>query len=240
MDPPGEDTMATPFDTKSRVAAAQYVRPASDPQLSFIRTLLAERDWKSVEDAEFVARTAIVSVALRWIDSRDLDEIPESAKAILAGKGTDGEMINAILIAAQQEPLAISEASDLIGRLKTVDRDPAVSTEREDGFYMLGDTIVKLYHTVHGANKQVGAKFVGVITEKVDAADSPTGKMRPAEIEWEYGGMALARNPRLVRMTPDQAAEFGQVYGRCGRCASPLTKQESIERGLGPVCASKA
>jgi hypothetical protein len=30
-----------------------------------------------------------------------------------------------------------------------------------------------------------------------------------------------------------------QVYhlGRCGRCGRPLTTPESIERGLGPVCA---
>jgi hypothetical protein len=39
------------------------------------------------------------------------------------------------------------------------------------------------------------------------------------------------------RMTLEQAAEFGKLYGVCIRCGRDLTDEESIARGIGPVCA---
>jgi hypothetical protein len=44
------------------------------------------------------------------------------------------------------------------------------------------------------------------------------------------------------RLTAGRVPETCDVYheGRCGRCARRLTTLESIERGLGPECASRA
>lgn len=60
----------------------------------------------------------------------------------------------------------------------------------------------------------------------------------------DYGIFETAKGAmRLIaaqdRMTAEQAAEYGKLYGRCVRCQAPLTDEESIERGMGPVCAGK-
>jgi hypothetical protein len=43
---------------------------------------------------------------------------------------------------------------------------------------------------------------------------------------------------------PKAPNHWGQVemyhMGACGRCGRPLTDPESIQRGLGPICASKS
>jgi len=41
------------------------------------------------------------------------------------------------------------------------------------------------------------------------------------------------------RMTVDEAARYGRLYGRCMVCGRTLTDEGSIERGIGPICASK-
>ena len=41
------------------------------------------------------------------------------------------------------------------------------------------------------------------------------------------------------RMTVDEAAAYGRLYGRCMVCGRSLTDEGSIERGIGPICASK-
>lgn len=55
---------------------------------------------------------------------------------------------------------------------------------------------------------------------------------------WEYVGRSVF--PLLKRegerLTVEQAAEFGALYGRCVRCGRVLTAETSIERMLGPVC----
>jgi len=40
-------------------------------------------------------------------------------------------------------------------------------------------------------------------------------------------------------MTVDEAARYGRLYGRCMVCGRTLTDEGSIERGIGPICASK-
>ena len=50
-------------------------------------------------------------------------------------------------------------------------------------------------------------------------------------IEWTVRQLAAGRLPPTV--------EFWHE-GRCGACGRALTVPESIERGLGPVCAAKA
>lgn len=37
----------------------------------------------------------------------------------------------------------------------------------------------------------------------------------------------------------DLAAEFGKEFGQCSCCGAMLTNPESIERGIGPICAEK-
>jgi hypothetical protein len=41
------------------------------------------------------------------------------------------------------------------------------------------------------------------------------------------------------RATLEQLEEFGKAFGVCGECGRTLTNPESIERGIGPICAGK-
>lgn len=39
------------------------------------------------------------------------------------------------------------------------------------------------------------------------------------------------------KVTADEAAKFGALYGLCMACGRDLTDENSIARGIGPVCA---
>lgn len=57
---------------------------------------------------------------------------------------------------------------------------------------------------------------------------------------WEYVGRGpLSDLSEETRLDPETAAEFGIRTGVCGICGRGLEKKESIERGIGPVCAAK-
>lgn len=40
-------------------------------------------------------------------------------------------------------------------------------------------------------------------------------------------------------MSADDAKQYGDLYGRCFKCGAELTDEDSIARGMGPVCAAK-
>lgn len=74
------------------------------------------------------------------------------------------------------------------------------------------------------------------------AGTNEYGKLlRHEEGEWVYtpGLVGQIRRGGWERLTKDRAAELGRLYGRCVACGATLTDEESIERGMGPICASK-
>jgi hypothetical protein len=61
----------------------------------------------------------------------------------------------------------------------------------------------------------------------------------PETGRFEYAKGAIYRLDGATPMTLREAAEFGRVTGRCIVCGRELTKVESIEAGIGPVCARR-
>lgn len=57
---------------------------------------------------------------------------------------------------------------------------------------------------------------------------------------WTYvpGGMADLRKYG-TRVQGDTVRAYGELYGQCMICGRTLTNEESIEAGIGPVCASR-
>jgi hypothetical protein len=53
------------------------------------------------------------------------------------------------------------------------------------------------------------------------------------------GGDDFLQSAAGVRLTKDQAAEFGHTHGSCLICMKELTDPESVARGIGPVCATR-
>jgi len=54
-----------------------------------------------------------------------------------------------------------------------------------------------------------------------------------------YSKGAIFRLVPEHRMTLDEAAAFGKLYGQCCVCGRTLTDEVSIANGIGPVCAGK-
>ncbi len=66
-----------------------------------------------------------------------------------------------------------------------------------------------------------------------------SGDDGPADVWFEYAPGAVRSIKPEHRMTMDQAATFGAMFGSCCVCGRTLTNAKSIEAGIGPVCAGR-
>lgn len=139
-------------------------------------------------------------------------------KGVLTSKAATSEMINTLLGMPKAAKVSAPAAGDV---------------ELEDGIYRAASgEIFKVYHTVHGANIQV-AKVLHVTHAGFDA----DGKQL-YDGTFEYvGRKPLYSLTPEMRLTQDQAKEFGLVYSFCCNCTRDLTREESIHVGYGPTCA---
>lgn len=99
-----------------------------------------------------------------------------------------------------------------------------------DSYYAL-DTPAGLhfYKVKTGKGKWAGFQFVTrLIGHPGDFLETPVkGANRMATL-------------KLIAIDPKEAAiRFSREYTVCAVCGSPLTDPESMERGLGPVCAER-
>jgi len=102
--------------------------------------------------------------------------------------------------------------------MPTVRKAFSSTPELDEGMYLVNGDIFKVYHTQSGhlATKQL-----------IEGSFEYTGKRPLNSIKPEH------------RMTLDQAKEYGKVTGTCCNCGRLLTNEDSIEAGIGPICASK-
>jgi len=56
---------------------------------------------------------------------------------------------------------------------------------------------------------------------------------------FEYAAGAIRDLRPEHKMTLEQAEEYGARYGVCCQCGRTLTKKESVDAGIGPICAGK-
>lgn len=56
---------------------------------------------------------------------------------------------------------------------------------------------------------------------------------------WTYLPGLIGRIRPEWKMTREEAASFGRIYGVCVRCHRDLTDEGSIAAGIGPICAGK-
>ena len=71
---------------------------------------------------------------------------------------------------------------------------------------------------------------------------SQTGNLYAKRLDdsgWTYEPGAMRALVGAVRLTIEVAAQYGRRTGRCAICGRMLTVTESIERGIGPVCAER-
>jgi hypothetical protein len=123
--------------------------------------------------------------------------------------------------------------SDLPGKSYGQEETP------DDGIYTTDGEkpdILKVYKAVHGSGNMC-AKRLHIRVHPTRDAEGAV--IIPAEVEWEYLGLAVRFLHGHRKMTLEEGVAFGQIYGVCVRCGATLTLEESIERAMGRVCYSK-
>lgn len=65
------------------------------------------------------------------------------------------------------------------------------------------------------------------------------GKLGRAEPEGLYVGKAMEQIAAIAADPKTHMANYGHLTSKCGKCGRPLEDEESIARGIGPVCATK-
>lgn len=129
---------------------------------------------------------------------------------------------------------------------RTQDRAKALTSGPvTEGYYKVGDTIYKVQRAVHGSGNLYAKELVteelavSELNEAQIAAmhENPDKKFYSGS--WEYAPGAIRRIRGEHKLSMEECIAFGQLYGVCVRCGRTLTKEESIARGMGDVCAGK-
>lgn len=126
-----------------------------------------------------------------------------------------------------------AESKERMAQAPRTADEAAVGGRREvtEGMWIIGaietGQVFKVQVAVHGSGNLYAKKFIP--GEIVD------GEREKGTFEYVPGAMKLlAAEGR--KMTMAEAKEYGALYGTCCRCGRTLTKEKSIERGIGPVC----
>lgn len=98
---------------------------------------------------------------------------------------------------------------------------PRRQEPKEDGFYLVHGKYYKLQFSRGDVPRLYAKELV-----------QSDGKM-----SWVYAKGAIYSIDARDKLTAEDATEFGKVHGVCIRCHKDLTREESIKRGYGPVCA---
>ncbi|QNJ57642.1 hypothetical protein SEA_KEANU_36 [Streptomyces phage Keanu] len=227
-------------------SARPVADPASPKQIAYIETLVRQHDTSAI--GTFPARTLaqiqkgeevskgraskLIEVLKR--QPKQVEEIHNAATP--AGPAASAAQLGFLrtLCSEQGEEVRTSytkqEASDEITRLlKARDEAPKGQVRTtggvtEDGMYQTPDGTV---YKVQIAKQGSGRLYAKKLTEHEDGWS------------FEYAAGAMRNLTADMKMSLADAQEFGKLYGVCCRCAADLTDEDSIARGMGPICAGK-
>jgi len=128
--------------------------------------------------------------------------------------------------------LSKSEASYVISKMLSLPRKPKDTLQVD----VPEAKPVEGVHSVHTSK--------GVAVVKVQKALYGSGRLyskvwSPSQHKFVRVSGWLAKTSKGTLITKEEAARFGALYGCCARCSRPLTDEESIANGFGPVCAQQ-
>lgn len=190
-------------------------RPASQKQFDFLKRLVAERQ---------------------------MDAYTEMAVANGREVAMRGEMTS-------------TGASALIDRLlsmpkKEQDETPASRPEPEAGIYLYGGRMYRVYLGQQSGKmlvKQVDAQFSGTACYCSDLQGVNCGvcrgdveRRKVTDVTYTYLGSATGNLPPAARrLSLEEVGSIGIAWNHCVICGRRLDDPESVDRGIGPVCAKK-
>jgi hypothetical protein len=237
---------AAPAEAPAELVAPRKVwdRLASEKQIGYLARLLRERDvaahWMT-EGQRLLAQG--FGTALSKEVSRVLDQVttmPVKTDAPVREMTPRQRFTVTGLLAdrvhtfgdIEVDALNFATASEMIDILLAAPKHPkapkatASRALPEEGIYLFEGSYYKIQIDVHNTGRKM------------------CKKLHPSEVEGEkgvfrkvsgMGGKLTAEH----KLSLEQAKEFGKLYGQCVCCGAVLTKDESIEKGIGPVCEGK-
>lgn len=153
-----------------------------------------------------------VAFIRRLVGEKDLTGTP-------FGVSVEAGLLDDMLAAADKQT-----ASRYIDILMGLPRKAAAAPKAEvpEGMHRLKGKVFKVQRAVHGSGNLYAKQLV-----------------RQDEERWtfDYAPGVIRNLSEETAMTLEEAKEFGALYGTCCVCARTLTNEESIEAGIGPVCA---
>jgi hypothetical protein len=206
----------------------------TDKQVAFLARLAAERGVEVPEVAtkaqasaaidallaQPVARAASASPATSVRSNRYAGRCGHCGTQVAEGEGSidkvDGRWVTYHLADACPASSAPSSPAPRHGRVE------------EDGFYLNPETdeVYKVQVAHHGSGALYAKRLV-----LPDAGLERGG--------WNYEAGLIGRIDPAWRLTFEAAQAWGRLYGYCCRCGAILTDEDSIARGMGPICAGK-
>jgi hypothetical protein len=174
---------------------------------------------------------------IAWIDAnRDRNAFADSLGNQLAQR-----LLSERQIAAVRENLAKAARREEERRAAAIAAEPAGSgldlSKVPEGFYAVpgGDSRLKV-QIKKPTPPSKWAGYIFVSDGAVYGQARSYGRQAPGRT---YTGLiqealqVIAADPRAA------CAAYGKLVGRCGICNRPLEDAESVERGIGPVCAGR-
>lgn len=119
--------------------------------------------------------------------------------------------------------LTSEEASTLIGLLQTLPRKAAAeapAAEPEAGIYQADGRVYRVY-----LGQQAGRMLVKEV-------------LMSGGVTYQYLGSAARCLPAgAIRLSVEEVGSLGKAWDHCLCCGRRLDDPESVDRGIGPVCA---
>lgn len=118
-----------------------------------------------------------------------------------------------------------------------VDEDPLDLSKVPSGLYAVPGADSRLKVQIDNVRK---GKWDGWVFVK-DAAVYGEGRRYGSQKPGAYYRGQIEAALRVIAADPQAAsAAYGHLTSTCGRCGRPLEDEESVARGIGPVCNGKA
>lgn len=125
------------------------------------------------------------------------------------------------------DKLTYRDGRNMINYLTTLRRKP--ETQVDPGWYLLDNTVWWVR-----VSRESGRPYaVRLVVQRNRETREVIGS------KWEFVRGAIKELHGVPAMTKEQAIAFGAEFHVCARCGELLTREESVARGLGPICWGK-
>lgn len=158
-------------------------------------------------------------------------------KNLLAERNVDAETLDLVQTyreAATKGQLSSTRAGTLIDILKTMPYRQATA-EVEAGIYQHGEDLFRVY-----LGQQSGKMLVKQVVIETHEVEALWAIQSATAIRYDYLGLASKKLPAgATRLSLEQVGILGIQCNFCLVCGRRLDDPESVDRGIGPVCAAK-